>query len=179
MKWKKLASAKLFEHPRLSVFEDDVELPSGIQTKYVRFGNMKDSAMVLAKNTDGKFLLQKEYSYPVDEVLYQLPGGAIEQGEKPEDGARRELAEEAGLKGTLSFLGWFYVNNRRTDQKMFVYEATDLNPIEGEKDQEELFEEYWLTETEIDNLIRSNEICNYSALAGWALYKARSSKDSL
>lgn len=176
MKWKKIKSTKLFEHPRLSVFEDDVELPNGIQTKYVRFGNTKDSAMILARNEDGKFLLQKEYSYPIDEVLYQLPGGAIEQGERPEDGAKRELAEESGLQGTLSLLGWFYVDNRRSRRKMFVYEATDLTPAKSEKDQEELFEEYWLTETEIDNLIRSNEICNYSTLAGWALYRAKSSK---
>ena len=128
--------------------------------------------MVLAINKDGKFLLQKEYSYPPNEVLYQLPGGAIEQGEDPEAGARRELAEEAGLGGKLRLLGWFYVHNRRTSQKMFVYEATELFAVEAEKDQEELFEEYWFTEAEIDELIKTNELCNSTALAGWALYKA-------
>jgi len=176
MKWRKLKSTKLFEHPRISVFEDDVELPSGIQTKYVHFGKMNDSSMVLAKNKDGKFLLQKEYSYPPDEVLFQLPGGAIEHDEDPEAGARRELAEEAGLGGKLELLGWFFLHNRRSNQKMFVYEATELITVEAKQDPEELFEEYWLTEAEIDKLIKTNEIRNYTALAGWALYKAKLAK---
>ncbi len=172
MKWKKLATNKLFEHPRISVYEDDVELPNGIKTKYVHFGKTEDASMVLAMNEEGKFLIQKEYSYPPDEVMYQLPGGAIEKGEKPEIGAARELAEEASLAGNLEPMGWFYLNNRRTSQKMYVYLATDLCEAEAPKDPEELFEDHWFTETEADDLIRTNEIRNYTALAGWALYKS-------
>lgn len=175
MRWKTLKSTKLFEHPRLSVFEDDVELPSGLHTKYIHFGKMNDACMILAVNKDGKFLVQKEYSYPPDEVLYQLPGGAIEDGEDPETGARRELAEEAGLDGRLTPLGWFYLHNRRTSQKMFVYMATELASTEAEKDPEETFEDYWFTEAQVDELIRTNEIRNYTALAGWGLYKAKTS----
>ncbi len=172
MKWKKLSSTKLFEHPRISIYEDDVELPSGLQTKYLHFGKMKDSSMILAMNDEGRLLLQKEYSYPPDEVLYQLPGGLIEDGESPKSGATRELAEEAGLKGSLTLLGWFYLHNRRADQKMFVYFATDLSTVSAEKDPEETFEDHWLTESEIDAMIKDNTIRNYTALAGWALYKS-------
>jgi len=157
----------------MSIFEDDVELPSGIQTKYLHFGKMADAAMVLAINDEGKFLLQKEYSYPPNEILYQLPGGAVETDEEPEAGAKRELAEEAGLGGKLTLLGWFYLHNRRSSQKMFIYVARELFEVSAEKDPEELFEEYWLSEDEVDELIRKNEICNYTALAGWALYKAK------
>lgn len=176
MKWKKLSSKKLFEHPRISVYEDDVELPSGLHTKYIHFGDMADASMVLAINDEGKFLIQKEYSYPPDEILYQLPGGAIEKGEKPLVGARRELAEEAGLEGDMELLGWFYLHNRRTAQKMYVYLATNLKPVEATKDPEEMFEDYWFSETEVDELIKSNAIRNYTALAGWAQYKASLSK---
>lgn len=171
MKWKKLGSTKLFEHPRISVYEDDVELPNGSQTKYVHFGEMADASMIIAKNTKGKILIQKEYSYPPDETLFQLPGGAVENGEDPEEGAKRELAEEAGLAGKLSLLGWFYLHNRRTKQKMYVYLAQDLSEAQAEKDPEEMFEDYWFTEAEIDVLIKTNEIRNYTLLAGWTLYK--------
>ena len=173
MKWKRLKSTKLFEHPRISLYEDDVELPSGLKTKYLHFGDMDDASMVLAVNNDDKFLIQKEYSYPPDEVLYQLPGGAIEKGEDPMTGGARELAEEASLAGDLELLGWFYVHNRRTSQKMYVYLATNLTETIAKKDPEEMFEDYWFTEAEVDELIRTNEIRNYTALAGWALYKAK------
>lgn len=172
MKWRRIASTKLFDHPRLTVYEDDVELPNGIATKYIHFGNMPDAGMVLARNNDGKFLIQKEYSYPPDEVLRQLPGGAIDENEDTAAGAARELAEESGLAGDLSLLGWFYHNNRRSSQRMYVYLATNLSETATNPDPEESFENEWCSESEIEALIRGNEIRNYTFLAGWAMYKA-------
>lgn len=172
MKWHKISSKVLLTHPRLTVVEDVVRLPSGNQTDYIHFSESHDAAMVLARNSEGKFLVQKEYSYPPDEVLYQLPGGAIESGETPETGALRELAEEASLHGELKELGWFYTNNRRSSQKLYVYLATELSTATADKDPEELFEDYWFTASEIEDLIRTNDIRNYTLLAGWAMYKA-------
>ena len=171
-KWKRLGSKKLFEHPRLTVFEDEVELPSGLQTKYLHFASAPGTGMVIARNNDGKFLIQKEYSYPPNEFLYQFPGGALHENEDPAIGAARELAEESGYFGTLCPLGWFYPNNRRTSQKMSVFLAVDLQETAKQPDPEESIENYWFTEQEIDAMIQTNEICNYTLLAGWALYKA-------
>lgn len=36
-------------------------------------------------------ILKKEYRYPVNEVLYELPGGMIEEGEDPLETAKREI----------------------------------------------------------------------------------------
>jgi len=170
MRWKKLSSTKLYEHPRISIYEDEVELPGGHKTKYMHFGQVLDSVMIIAVNTDGKILLQKEYSYPPDEVLYQFPGGALDQDESPEIGGQRELAEEAGLTGDLRPIGWYYANNRRSGQRQFVYIATNLSSAKANKDPEELFEDFWLTEEEIEQLIQSNQIRNSTTLAGWTLY---------
>jgi ADP-ribose pyrophosphatase len=172
-KWKKLSSKQVFSHPRHDVFIDVVELPNGEKTEYLHFGSGKDAAMVIGLRTDGKFLLQKEYSYPPDEVLFQFPGGLIETGETPEDGALREFEEEAKFTGTLSSLGFMYIQNRRSSNKMYFFLATDLKPAKQTADPEEFFEDFWLTEAEIDELIRTNEIKNYTALAGWAFYKAK------
>lgn len=174
-KWKKLSETKLLEHPRLTVFEDDVELPNGHKTKYLRFAEAPDAACILAINDEGKILVQKEYSYPVDEWLYQMPGGAIDKGETPEQGAARELAEEAGLAGTLTPIGWFYIDNRRKDTKFYVYVAHDLTSCETNHDLEEAFEDHWFSEAEIDQMIRDGEINTYSFLAAWALYKTTKS----
>lgn len=174
MGWKTLGSKILLKHPRVTVVEDEVELANGHTTRYLRFANMSAAAMTIAINNDGKILLQKEYSYPPNDVMFQLPGGALEPNEDPKDGAARELAEEAGLAGTLSYLGWFYVNNRRSDQKMHIFVARELTTVPTNHDPEESFEEFWLSEEEIDKLIATNQIYNYTALAGWALYKAKS-----
>lgn len=48
----------------------------------------RDGKVLLAKRAEGK-------AYPGH---WELPGGKLEEGEQPEDCARRELEEEAGLK---------------------------------------------------------------------------------
>ena len=172
--WKKISSKKLFTHPRITLVEDEVGLPSGKTTQYLRFENTGTGAMVIAQRNDGKILVQKEYSYPVDEKLYQFPGGGVEQGESLKVGAARELAEEGGYKANLmKELGWFYVNNRRTDSKIHTFFASDLSEHKLPHDDEEEFESFWFTESEIDELIKNGGVTNYSLLAGWALYKAK------
>lgn len=171
-KWKKLSEEKIFEHPRLTVYEDSVVLPDGHQTKYLRYSNAPDAASVIAINHEGKILLQKEYSYPPNEWLFQFPGGAIDSGESPLEGALRELGEEAGLRGDLTEIGWFYIDNRRKSTKFYMFTAQNLIEVPRNHDIEEAFEDFWVTEAEIDHMIRDGEIVTYSALAAWAIYKS-------
>jgi len=171
--WKKLSEKTLLLHPRLHVYEDEIELPSGHKTTYVRFGDGEDSAMVIAKSHDNKILVQKEYSYPPNEWLYQFPGGGLEKGEQPKAAALREFAEEAGYTGKLQKLGTFYLNNRRTAHKSHIFLATQLTTVEAQPDIEEAFESYWYTENEIDELIAKGQMTNQTLLAGWALYSAK------
>lgn len=174
--WKKLSRKTLLQHPRITIYEDDIELPAGQKTTYLLFEG-PNAAQVIAKRDDGKILVQKEYSYPVNEWLFQFPGGAIEKDEPPEQGAARELAEEANIAGELKNIGWFYPDNRRKNAKFHVFVASSLHDVPetaAPKDTEEEFEEFWLSEEEIDKMIADGKITNYSILAGWALYKSTS-----
>ena len=171
--WKKLSETTLLAHTRLTVKEDDVELPSGHRTKYLYFDPGHAAAQVIAINSKGKILVQKEYSYPPNEWLYQFPGGSVDKGETPAQGAKRELAEEAGIAGRLNKIGWFYVDNRRWDAKFHVFVASNLKPATAKKDIEEEFEDYWFTADEITEMIAKGKITNYSMLAAWAIYKSR------
>lgn len=172
-KWEKLSSKQLLKHARLNVYEDEVRLPSGHKTTYIHFGKSPDAACVIAVDSKGKILLQQEYSYPPNDWLYQLPGGALDSNETPLEGASRELAEEASLAGKLEELGWMYADNRRKNSRFYVFLATDLHKTKGIKDVEEEFEYSWHTEAEIDSMIKNGQVVNYSLLAGWAFYKAK------
>lgn len=173
--WKKISRSVLLKHPRLTVVEDVVELPSNHRTTYIHFGKSNHAAQVIALSEEGKILVQREYSYPPNRWLYQFPGGAVETGESPKAGALRELAEEAGLTGSLHKIGWFYMDNRRRSSKLYVFTAQHLEVAIAKKDIEEDFESYWCTEEQIDAMISRGEIINYSMLAAWALYKASKS----
>lgn len=170
--WKKLSEKVILEHPRIIAYEDEVQLPSGHKTTYLRFSGRPDAACVIAQNEKGEILLSKEYSYPPNTWLYQPPGGALEAGEDPKTGASRELGEEAGYKGDLTELGWYYVDNRRSDAKFYVFLATNLKECPRNLDIEEEIENYWFTPKTVEQMIKEGKIPNVSFLAAWSLYKA-------
>lgn len=172
-KWNRINRKKIFSHPRIEIWEDEVELPSGHRTSYIHYGDSKGSCTIIAVNSKNQLLVQKEYSYPPNEWLYQFPGGGVEKAETPLEAASRELKEEGGLTGELQEIGWYYRDNRRSAGKMYVYTAKNLQPATLEKDIEEAFESYWLNEDEIISLIQRGEFTNYSALAAWSLYSTR------
>ena len=66
------------------------------------------SAVVYAELGDEILLLQRAAGSALAGQWY-LPGGMVEHGELPEDGARRELFEEAGLEidGDLEIVGCY------------------------------------------------------------------------
>ena len=50
-------------------------------------------------NDEGKFLtLRRSETAPTRPLKWDLPGGAYEKGESPEESARREIREEVGLE---------------------------------------------------------------------------------
>lgn len=174
-RWKKTGQRTLLEHPRLNVYEDDVILPDGTPSSYIHFGTEKktNSVAIIAIREDGKFLLQKELSYPIGEFLWRWPGGTVESGETIEEAANRELMEEAGFRaGQLTVLGSLYVNNRRTANKQAVVLARQLTEETAPSDAEEFFEYTWCTHEEVQQFIAQGKLNNCHALAAWALFCA-------
>ena len=88
-RWKRISSRILLDHPRLTVYDDEVELPDGRRVSYLRVPSSGVVATVLARRADGKILLQRQYSDPPDQVILELPGGNIPGGEDPTEGAIR------------------------------------------------------------------------------------------
>jgi len=172
MKWKKLHTETLLAHPRLTVAEDEVELPNGHQTKYIYFKDMHDAVMTIVRKGDS-ILIQQEYSYPPNIVMYQPPGGALEQNETPEEGALRELKEESGYTGTPHYLGYYYIQNRRSNAKMHVVLVDDVKECEKEGgDTEEFIISKWVPFSTLRTMIREGKIINAHLLASLALYDA-------
>ncbi len=173
--WKFLSSKEIFSHPRLTLIEDKVMLPDKSETAYLRFkDDDSKGCIVIAENKDKRILLLKEYSYPQDAMLYQFPSGRIAANEDMANAAVRELMEEAKcFANGVALLGSFYKNHRRSNFKIYVYLATDLEEVGLTERKEEEIETEWLTEKEIDRMAIDGKIINGYALAAWSLYKAQ------
>ncbi|NMA91567.1 MAG: NUDIX hydrolase, partial [Firmicutes bacterium] len=84
------------------------------------------AAAILAWEGDC-LVMVKQYRHPVSEVLWEIPAGLLEPGERPLDCARRELAEETGFKGgEWRFLLQFYSTPGFCNETIYLYEARGL-----------------------------------------------------
>jgi 8-oxo-dGTP pyrophosphatase MutT (NUDIX family) len=172
--WKKLSSKIVFSNPWLELWEDQVQLPNGETTTYIKTTPGLRGVTVIAINKDKKILLQDEYSYPIGHRMLEFPGGGAEKEETIEAAAKRELLEETGFScGEIENLGWYYSANRKSDFKMYVVLARDLHWKGTQHEASENPITKWYSLEEADALITSAKIPNWSVLAGWTLVRPK------
>ncbi|MGB9778812.1 MAG: NUDIX hydrolase [Candidatus Bathyarchaeales archaeon] len=87
--------------------EDTLEFADGSAFEYVYFKSCGTVA-VAAFTEDNRMILTKQYRHPLGKIVYDIPGGAIEDGETPQEAALRELEEETGYTAEkLEWIGRF------------------------------------------------------------------------
>jgi ADP-ribose pyrophosphatase len=82
---------------------------------------------------DGDVILVRQYRHPVGRHELEIPAGLLDiEGEREEDAAQRELAEEIGMAaGTLRRLLCFHNSGGWSDESTTVFVATDLRDAEA------------------------------------------------
>lgn len=165
--WQTKSSKVVLNHKRLIMSEDKVILPNGKTSTYLRHAQGQDSSVcIIAVNSNKEILIQKEYSYPPNKIMWQLPGGSINKNEGIKAAAKRELAEESGYSAKNSIiLGYYYTHNRLSDQKQYVVLCTDLFEYKLPADDDEYIESFWLSQDKVIKKISNGEFHNINLLA--------------
>ena len=128
---------KLSDNKFLNLFHLDALTDSGHPFDYFFVSRRKaDQIKLLTKDSAAegvvifpvlkedpeKVVLIRQYRYPLDDVLYELPAGLIDAGETPECAAIREMNEETGLSfevytgGDAAYRRPFYMGAGFTDE---------------------------------------------------------------
>ncbi|MDL2339261.1 MAG: NUDIX hydrolase, partial [Pseudomonadota bacterium] len=83
----------------LDVRCDVVRLPNGT-TAMREYIVHPGAVMIVPLLDDGRLVVERQYRYPVAQVMLEFPAGKLEGGEAPLTCAIRELAEETGYRAT-------------------------------------------------------------------------------
>jgi 8-oxo-dGTP pyrophosphatase MutT (NUDIX family) len=119
--WKILESK--YMRPRFRF--DQVELPSGKTFEAVAL-EFRSWAAVMALTNNQEVVLIRQYRHGARVAVWEFPGGVVDDGENPLDGARRELTEETGYTAAnLIEVGKFYPNPALQTNLMYAYLAFD------------------------------------------------------
>ena len=132
------------------------------------------SAVIVPVFDDGTVALVRQYRHPVVRYLLEAPAGTLDDGERPEVGAERELKEELGLiAGNLEKLSEFFVSPGFCEEKMWLYLATELVQGEQQLEEDELLDVVRLPISEALEMITSGEIQDAKTIIGLMLAAPR------
>jgi 8-oxo-dGTP pyrophosphatase MutT (NUDIX family) len=126
--WKILESTHLRKRIRL----DKCELPTGFLLDATVL-EYRTWANVLAVTRDMKAVLVRQYRHGVKDILLELPGGIVEDGEDPLDGIKRELLEETGYAASnIIEIGRLYPNPAIQTNLLYCFLAFDAEQMDGQ-----------------------------------------------
>lgn len=137
--WTRGETRPIYENPWLKLSEVDAIAPTGKPALY-GVVNFKNHAIgVLPLHEDGTVTLVGQYRFLSGDYSWELPEGGSALDADPLDGAKRELAEEAGLGAReWRHILTYELSNSVTDERGFGYLATDLYPTTGVLDDTEV-----------------------------------------
>lgn len=167
-----VASEEIF---RGRVFDVTVDTIREADTTYKReVVHHPGSAVIIPAFPDGTVALVRQYRHPAVRYLLEAPAGTLNRGERPEEGAARELEEELGfISGKLEKLSEFFVSPGFCEEKMWLYLATEMTPTAQRLEDDELLEVVRLPLRQALEMITDGEIEDAKTIIGLMLAATR------
>ena len=164
-----LERQELFKGRFLHAFRDTVRLPDGGEAtrEYV----VHPGAVVvvpLLQGPDGqtRVVLERQYRYPVGQVMVELPAGKLDAGEDPLWCAQRELLEETGYRAReWARAGQMHLAIAYSTEVIHIYFARGLTPGERQLDPGEFLDVFSATPDELLAWCRGGQVTDAKTLS--------------
>ena len=162
----------IFQGAIVHLVRDTVIIPNGARaTREVCLHN--GAVCVVPITEDGEIIMERQFRYPFENVLWEIPAGKLDKGEDDRlEAAKRELREETGYTAqTFTYIGDFYPSPAILNENISMYVATGLEKGEQDLDEDEFLDVVKVPFDEVVRMILDNEITDGKTQA--AVMKAK------
>lgn len=138
---------------------DEVELPNG-NTATREVVEHPGGVTIAALTDNNELLFVRQFRYPYETVLLELPAGKLDPGEnQPLEAAKRELQEETGGVGKdYISLGTFYPSAGFCDEVLHLYFCKVASIGASHPDEDEFIEPILIPIEKAVEMVLNNEI---------------------
>lgn len=150
----------------LKVMRDLVRLPDGSQAtrEYIVHPG---AVMVIAALDDGSLVMERQYRYPVGQIMIEFPAGKLDAGESGLACAQRELLEETGYTARAwAKAGVLHPVISYSTEFIEVWFARGLTAGERRLDVGEFLEVFTASPDELMNWCAGGQITDAKTLSG-------------
>jgi 8-oxo-dGTP pyrophosphatase MutT (NUDIX family) len=168
---EQLNHERVYDGQVFDVDRDTVRMPNGREVRVDVVRHPK-SVVLIPVPEPGHVILIRQYRYAVKTFLWELPAGSVDEGESPEQAARRECHEEINLvPETVVRLAALYPTPGYCDEEMVFFRLSNLEePTEAAAmDEDEDIEAKTFELREARDMVRRGEIIDMKTVAGLAM----------
>ena len=159
MRETQISSEDLFNGVILNVKRDQIRLPNG-QQSFRELIRHVGAVCVVPVTDDGKVVVERQYRYPIDQVITEIPAGKLDSREEDRlHAAQRELKEETGITADRwTDMGLYYPAAAYSDEKITMYLAQGLHRGEQHLDEGEFLTVEAIPLEELYHMVMAGEI---------------------
>lgn len=163
--WETL-SEKTLHSGRMTITQREAVLSDGERISFEIDASIPFAVAILVLLPKGEVHLSRQYRYPIDRWIYDLPGGAGNADETPMEAAMRECEEETGLIPLdLTPLHTFWLNPGRSNWPVHIFVCTSTTPGTADRsDPAEQITGVRMRVSELDELIAAGEVVDPTLL---------------
>ena len=155
---KTVGTEPIFDGKIIKVQRDQAELENGaVVTRELVIH--PGGVCIVPVNENGEVYLVKQFRYPFQEVLTEVPAGKLEFGENHRDAGLRELKEETGAEcENFEYLGVMYPSVAYLTEKIQMYLATGLKFDKQSLDEDEFLDVIKVKLSDAVDMVLNGEI---------------------
>jgi len=139
----------------------DVEIPGGSRFEHHVVRVPREAAGCVVHDPDRGVLLLWRHRFITDTWGWEIPAGAVDDGESPAEAAGREVLEETGWRpGPVEHLVTYQPSNGLSDQRFNLFVARGAEHEGDPEDSHEAEKIAWRTASEVRDDIAHNQVAD-------------------